>query len=174
MSSNDKYDKKQQIRYRDQPSENDHDDSENGSGGQSGKIEFRDFLATGANLRDDLLSFEEKKHLIAIHQDVHELKVKQQKEKRQQYKDLKEGKIPLKTYREGLAASGMGAQYKANPMLANKAQFSGIDKQVNNLPTENLAETNQEKRDELLNELKYRLGYQPTPTFNPKPQGPGY
>lgn len=145
-----------------------------GAGGQSGTIEFKDFVTSDANFRDDLLPYEKRKHLLATHKDVHEAGVKKQKEKRQQYKDLKEGKVQLKEFREGLAATSGNSQYKANPVLANKAQFSGVDKQVNALPTENLAETNQEKRDELLNELKYRLGYQPSPTFNPKPRGPGY
>ncbi|VVC77283.1 hypothetical protein AQUSIP_26100 [Aquicella siphonis] len=168
MSSNKKHDK-----YRDINASGD-DEGTGSSGGQSGQIEFHDFLATGANLRDDLLPFEEQKRLLSTHKDLHEAKVKQQKEKRDQYKDLKNGKVPLKAFREGLMASGLNAQYKANPILANKAQFSGIDRQVNALPTENLAETNQDKRDELLNELKYRLGYQPAPAFNPKPHGPGY
>jgi hypothetical protein len=173
MSSNNDYDKNKVLQNGDQESGGDQTGT-TGSGGQGGKIEFHDFLATGANVRDDLLSFEEKKHLIATHKDVHELKVKQQKEKRDQYKNLKEGKVTLKSFREGLMASGVNAQFKANPILARSAQFSGIDRQVNQLPTENLAETNQEKRDELLNELKYRLGYQPAPAFNPKPHGPGY
>ena len=67
---------------------------------------------------------------------------------------------------------GANAQFKTNPALADKAQFSGIDKQVIALPTESLDETNPEMREELLNELKYRLGYQATPKFNPKPSGP--
>lgn len=182
MSSADEYDKKKRLQNGVEASDGDQSGTSTdtgtgtgtGTGGQGGKIEFRDFLATGASVRDDMLSFEEKKHLIAIHKDVHELKVKQQKDKRDQYKNLKEGKVTLQSFREGLAASGVGSQFKANPILARSAQFSGIDRQVNSLPTENAADTNQDKRDELLNELKYRLGYEARPAFNPKPHGPGY
>jgi len=173
MSSDSEYDKKKLLADSDKKDEGG-ETGTGSSGGQSGKIEFRDFVTSRAEMRDDLLPFEEIKHLITIHKDIHESKVEQQKAKRDQYKDLKNGKIPLQTFRAGLAGSGMNAQFKANPILANKAQFSGIDKQVNSLPTENLAETNQDKRDELLNELRYRLGYEARPTFNPKPQGPGY
>jgi hypothetical protein len=172
MSSDKSYDKKKQPLI-DSDLEEGGSETGSGSGGQGGKIEFHDFLSTGANLRDDTLPFEEEKRLLSNHKDIHELKVKQQKDKRQQYKDLKDGKVPLKDFREGLRASGMSSQFKTNPELADKAQFSGIDKQVNPSPPENDADTNPEQRDELQNELRYRLGYQPTPTFNPKPHGPG-
>ena len=156
-------------------SDQDEDDQTGaGSGGQGGKIAFKDFLTTGANWRDDTLPFEDQKRLLSQHLDLHEAKVKQQKEKRDQYKNLKEGKVSLAAHRAGVAGAGMSSQYKTNPILANKAQFSGMDRQVNVLPTENLADTNEEQRNELQNELQYRLGYQPTPTFNPKPHGPGY
>lgn len=168
MSSDDEY-KKKPLNESDTEGEG---GSGTSTGGQGGKIAFRDFLATGQNLRDDLLPFEEKKRLIAAHQDIHEIKVKQQKEKRDHYKDLKNGKIALNTFR-GLMGKGASSAFKPNPILANQAQFSGIDKQVTSLPTENLAETNDDKRNELLNELKYQLGYEARPTFNPKPYGPG-
>lgn len=146
---------------------------ESGSTGQGGRIEFRDFMATTANIRDDLLPFEEKKRLLGMIKDYHELKVKDQKNKRDDYKQLKEGKVTLKDFRNGLAAAaGMSSQYKANPALANKAQFSGIDRQVNPLATENVADTNNDKRNELT--LDHRLTNKPAPAFNPKPRGPGY
>jgi len=176
MSLDENYGKKKKLNSFDRENEDDEtgQDSASGTGGQSGQIEFHDFLATGANVRDDLLPYDEKRRLLSLHKDIHELRVKQQKEKRDQYKNLKEGKIPLNAYRDGLRASGGSAQFKTNPILAQSAQFSGIDRQVSGLPTENIADTNQEQRDELQNELRYRLGYQPAPTFNPKPQGPGY
>lgn len=174
MSSDKRYDKKKQPLI-DSDREDGGSETGTGSGGQGGKIEFHDFLATGANLRDDTLPFEERKRLLSNHKDIHELKVKQQKDKRQQYKDLKDGKMLLKTFREGLGAlaSGIRSQFKANPILKDKAQFSGIDKQVNPSPLENQADTNPEQRNELQNELQYRLGFQPKPAFNPKPHGPG-
>lgn len=147
------------------------DEDERGTeqGGAGGKIEFRDFLSTGENKRDDLLSPEEKKRLLAVHQGEHEDRVKKQKELSEQRKALKDGKIPLQTYRQGLMA-GMSSQYKVNPVLANKAQFSGIDRQVNALPNENIAETNEEKRNELENQYRLRYAPQSAPKFHPKPQ----
>lgn len=146
-------------------------ESGTGSGGQGGKIEFRDFLATGPD-RDDLLSSEEQRILLSQLADIHEQKVKDQKQKRDEYKNVKEGKVALQDFRAGKMGMGVSAQYKVNPKLANKAQFSGVDRQVNVLPTENHADTNENDRNELQDELRYRMGYQATPKFNPKPHGP--
>lgn len=139
------------------------------SGGQTGQIAFRDFLSSAENLRDDLLTPEERRRLISVHNDTHELRVKAQKDKRDLYAQLKSGKLPLQTYRQGVMGAGMSSQYKANPALANKAQFSGIDRQVVADPTKNLADTNENQRNELQNELRLRLGLQAAPKFNPKP-----
>ena len=68
-------------------------------------------------------------------------------------------------YGLGGGASG-GSHYKKHP-ISNKAQFSGIDKQVTALPTENEANTNDELRNKLENRLNYNL--QPKRQFNPKP-----
>jgi hypothetical protein len=173
MSPDDKYDKKKIINNIPPEETEGGESGESGEGGKSGAIEFHDFTINLENIRDDLLSPEDKRRLISTHKDTHELRVKSQKDKRDQYKALKSGQIPLQTFREGKGA-GMNALYKANPVLAAAAQFGGIDKQVNALPTENLAETNQDKREELVNELSHRLGYRAQPKFNPKPQGPGY
>ncbi len=170
MSADDKYDKKKILNI---PNEETEGGESGDAGGKSGAIEFHDFLANAESIRDDLLSPDDKKRLISSHKDTHELRVKSQKNKRDQYKAVKSGQIPLQTFREGKGA-GMGMNaFKANPVLADSAQFSGsTDKQVNALPTENLAETNEDKRDELVNELRHRLGYQAQPKFAPKPQGP--
>ena len=148
------------------------DDDDTGQTGRGGAIEFHDFVSSNAHWRDDELPFDERKRLLMVHQDVHELKVKAQKEKREHYRQLKEGKMSLETFRENYGAN---AQYKPNPILADKAQFSGsTDRQVNQLPNENIADTNPEQRNELRNELTHRLQYRPDPMFNPKPRGPGY
>ncbi len=147
---------------------------ESGEGGKSGSIEFHDFLSTGENIRDDMLSRDEIRRLLSTHKDSNELRVKSQKDKRDDYKKLKEGKMALQVFRETHGIGAGRSAFRANPALRDKAQFSGVDRQVNALPTENMADTNQEKKDELLNELRHRLGYAATPKFNPKPQGPGY
>lgn len=169
MSSDEKYDKKRLSTYVDTAK----DDDESGSGGQGGKIDFVDFTDSKDHKRDDELSPQDLKRLLATHKDAHEIKVKHQKEKIEHNKNLKDGKITLAAHRASFGNSAAApAGFKPNPKLADKVQFSGIDKQVTGLITENNADTNPEQRDALLNELKYQLGYQPTPKFNPKPQGP--
>jgi len=142
------------------------------SGGSGSQIAFRDFIGANDHLRDDTLPPSEKKRLLSVHKDTHELRVKKQKETRDIRKALKDGKLPLRAFREsmGLGNAGMRSAYKANPALKDKAQFSGIDRQENMLPSENMAATNEEKRDELQNRLQNRLENTPKPGFNPRPQ----
>jgi len=162
MTSKDKYTK---------PLEDDEDESGGSTGtgtGTSGHIEFRDFLVKPDHRRDDLLSPEEKRRLLIVHRDVNEWRVKKQKETRDIRKQLKDGKISLRNFRQGLGGGGIASGYKANPALKDKAQFSGIDRQENMLPTENVSATNEEQRDELQARLENRLANTLKPGFNPK------
>lgn len=133
-------------------------EDETGKGGKTGNAEFRDFLAP-----------DEKKRLSIVHRETHEFLVKKQKQLSEERKAIKEGKVTLQAFHAG-KGSGMNSGYKPQPILQNKAQFSGTDNQVSLLPTENTAETNEENRQEL--EQKYQLRHQPeaAPRFNPKPQ----
>lgn len=147
------------------------DDSEESGGtssssGGAGKIEFRDFLANAENLRDDLLPPEEMRRLIIVHREIHLSGVKKLKELQAYREAVKEGKVPLETYRQGLDPDPTRRNFKQNPRLKSP-QFTVIDNKVNPLPNINVAETNQDKRQELVyrNELKNR----PVPEFNPKP-----
>ncbi|RDI43761.1 hypothetical protein [Aquicella lusitana] len=166
MSADDKYNKKTGLTGLNGSDQDTEGESGKGSGGKSGQIEFRDFLASGEHLRDDLLSSDEIRRLLSVHKDGHEDRVKLQKDKREQYKALKEGKISLAAHRQGLMGAGMSAQYKVNPILANKAQFSGVDRQINPIPEENIAETNNEKRNEL--QFQYNLRHRPEYAHAPK------
>jgi hypothetical protein len=145
------------------------DEDASGGGGKGGTVAFREFIAGEGPLRDDL-STDEKKRLLAVHRDTHRAGVLKQKELRQQRQAIKEGRIPA--HQRGLGSGG-GSFHVAHPILRDKAQFSGVDRQVHPEPTEHSAETNQEKRDEL--EYQYRLRYAPEnapkhkPLFNPKP-----
>ena len=107
-----------------------------------------------------------------MHGDTHELCVKKQKVLRDQYHQLKNGQITLQTYKQEVMGASMGSssQYQAHPALKDKPQFSGMDNKVNTLPSENIAETNNDKRNEL--DYQYRLRHQPqnAQKFNPKPQ----
>lgn len=151
--------------------QDDQEDSGSGSGGQSGQIEFRDFTASTQHTRDDLLPADEKKRLLSVHKDTHEQRVKKQKDLRELRTELREGKLNQQRYREGLAKAGLGggSQYKANPVLANAAQFSGIDKQENPLPTHNEANTNDGDRKELADRFELRYAPKNAPVFNPRP-----
>src|SRR3990167_4745827 len=146
-------------------------DGESGECGKSsGDIQFRyqDILSDGQ--RDDVLPKTEIKRLLVVHQDLHKERVDKQKLTRKERKAMKEGRVSLASnYHYGMKQAavrgGRASSYKSHP-LTEKAQFSGIDRQVNFLPTENQGETNLEIKDKLEN--RYRL--QHAPKFNPKPR----
>lgn len=144
------------------------DDESGTGGGQSGQMGFHDFLSTGP-LREDLLPPDQIRRLLGEHRTQHEERVKKQKQSRDDYKAVKNGNKSVQTLREG-KGSGLNSAYPPHPILADKAQFSGIDKEVNPQPTENMADTNEADRNDLENQ--YRLQYAPKiqPKFNPKPQ----
>lgn len=145
-----------------------------GTGGKSGQIEFRDFLAAGEGKREDLLTEDEKKRLLSVHGDLNESNVKKGKDKRDQYKALKEGKVTLAAHRQGVG-NGMNGKFPNHPLLSDKAQFSGIDEQLNPSANENKADTNNELRAELENsydlqhELQHRLANRPSSAPKPSP-----
>lgn len=138
---------------------------ETGSGGKSGHIEFREFIASTESLRDDLLPVDEKKRLLIVHKDTQLDKVKKQKELRDVRQAIKDGKIPLQSYRHGIMEAAANAGFKAHP-LSNSAQWSGRDRQITELPSEHLAETNPKDRDEL--QLQFSLRHQPEFVNAPK------
>lgn len=150
--------------------QDDEDDDDEGSGGSRGDLGFHDFLGT-QSLREDLLPPDQLKRIYAEHRAQHETRVKKQKTLRDQYKAVKEGKQSVNGLREQRASALNGA-YPPHPVLANKAQFSGIDKENNPNPADNIADTNEADRNELENQ--YRLQHAPKiqPKFNPKPQMP--
>lgn len=163
MSLND--DKKNRFHLKSSNYQYDEDDMNSGGAQSGGKIEFKDFLGASSS-RDDLLTGDEKRHLLVLHKDTHELRVKKQKELRDQRQILKEGKNFHSSYQQGLMhGRGQGGGFKPNPRLADKAQFSGIDKQVIGLPNENIANTNEENRNELQlqhqNQLRYTRDHTP-------------
>lgn len=139
------------------------EEDDSGDSGKGGQIEFRDFLSTGDSF--EKLPPEELRRLLAVHADEHESRVKKQKELDDFRNDLRDGKIPMEDYRQGMGAGN--SEYAAHPVLS--AKFSGADPQVISLPSENQANTNEGDRNELQQEYKLRYAPQFTPTFNPKP-----
>ena len=137
-----------------------------GKGGKSGAVEFRDFLSSGENLRDDLLPVDAVKRLLTVHQEANEVRVKKQKNLHDQREQLKNGKVDLQSYREGLKGGGMESNYKVHPVFAKSPQFHDV--QVNALPTENVAQTNDELKNKLTNEYQLKYNPQYVPQFNPK------
>lgn len=161
---NDKHNKKRQ---------NDEEDS--GSGSQGTRIQFTDFVGSGVPKRDDQLPPDEKRRLLSQHRDSHEISVKKQKDRRDHYKALKEGKASYQISQQyGMTGSSIAMDngYKSHP-LSQTVQFgSGTDNQLNPVPTEFNAQTNENDQHELTHEyqLKHQPQYAPGPTFNPKPQ----
>lgn len=142
------------------------DSGESGSGSQSGSIEFKEFFGE-APLRDDTLPPDEIRRLLAVHAEVNEAKVKNQKEKRDQLQAVKEGKVSREVYQQQYGADG---SVTAHPKLMNEAQFSGaMDAKISPLPTENNAEANPGDRQELKKEFDKQFTPQNAPSFNPKP-----
>lgn len=151
--------------------EDDQDTDSGESGGQGSQVAFTDFTnMSGGHTRDDLLP-DEKKRLLWMHGEVNEASIKKQKAKREQYKALKEGKVTLAAHRQGVLEAGLNSQFKPNPILAKARQFVGIDKQVNPLINEFIADTNEALRNELEQklQLQQRLENRPRPTSTPKP-----
>jgi hypothetical protein len=139
---------------------------ESGSSGSTGsQVEFRDFMGANVPSRDDLLSPAEKRSKLIAHQSDHDGKVRKQKATREERRSLKEGKISLEKYYQGLQAQQ--GQYNPNHPIASKAQFSGQSRQVSVLPTEQVAETNDKKRQELDYSHRLRYQHEAKPRFEP-------
>ncbi len=148
-----------------------------GQGGVAGEVRFRYKESLATTPRDDALPPTEIKRLLAVQHDRHKEYVNKQKLTRKDRKALKEGRLQIRQgpgSRRGHGA-GRGSHYKQHP-ITNKAQFSGMDRQVIALPNENMANTNDDRRNELENRLENRLQnrnelrYQNTPKFNPTPR----
>jgi hypothetical protein len=149
----------------------DGDESSGSQGGRSGQVEFHDFLSPGGS-REDLLSYDEKKHLLLIHKDGNEIRLKKAKDLIADRLKIKEkvGKFLHSVYEYGKSfAQGAHNQYKPNPALHDKAQFSGVDKQVSPDSTINDAITNEAERQEPENEYRKRFTPELTPHFRPTP-----
>ena len=164
-----------------------HGEDESGSGGKTGAIEFRyrDILSSDA--RDDVLPESETRRLLVVFEDDHKERVDKQKRTRKERDDIKNGRVQAKNYdalglRIGGGAGGGGgvSPYKTHP-LSNFAQFSGAtDRKVTAVPADSLSETNDDAKNDLINEydltlqLQHQHKLQNAPKFNPKPRGPGY
>jgi hypothetical protein len=151
----------------------DQDDESGDSGHLGGSgVEFHFDISPGER-RDDLLSTEELKRLLKVHHDLHYDLVKKQKIERKNRNEIKEGKRPTVANDYSIGNSGFGANQggKQHP-LTQKAYFSGIDKQVIGLQSENVANTNEGQKNELEArlELKNRLQHKNAPKFNPTPR----
>lgn len=143
--------------------------SQGGQGGKTGKIGVR--VKTEIS-RDDLLAPSEVRRLLQAHQNLHKSYVDKQKQLRKERAAIKEGRKDLAAQlrsQHGRGGSGGLSRYKKHP-ISNKAQFSGMDKQVSTLPTEFEAETNSEMRNDLENRYNYRFQPAPARRHLPKPR----
>jgi hypothetical protein len=149
------------------------DDESGGQAGGSQGVEFS-FEISPNEKREDLLSSEDLKRRLKVHHDTHYDLVKKQKIERKTRNEIKEGKRPAVSNAYNTGNAGYGNQgNKAHP-ISKKAYFSGIDKQVIGVASENQANTNEvdkkELEDRLENRLANRLQHRHTPKFNPTPR----
>ena len=149
------------------------EDDNQGEGGVDGKVHFRYKDAASLDPRDDQLPPHELRRLLVIHSELHKARVDKQKATRNERKALKENRAHANpSYQQGGLQGGFQGgsnQYKKHP-LTDRAQFSGIDSQVNTLPTELVSENNLE----LQMKLEKRFEHRNVPTFNPQPKPSGY
>lgn len=150
-------------------------EGEGGISGQTGEIKFhyRDILSTDP--RDDALPEAEIRRLLLVHEDIHKERVDKQKATRKERDDIKNGRVNTKNYdslglRKGAGDSGSVSPYKSHP-VSNYAQFSGAtDRKVTGVPSDSLAETNDDIKQDLLDKLELRFQHKNVPKFNPKPR----
>ena len=148
------------------PSDDDEGTGTTSFGGQSGQVEFREFLSNGDGKKK--ITPAEERHTLAIHKTINHNAVLKQKRTMDDYRLLREGKLPLEVFRQGKMGYE-NASHKVH-LLATKAQFSGsIDKQVVEIPGLQDAKTNDEKKAELRHQPGNRNEYKEEPKFRPKP-----
>jgi len=148
-------------------------EGEGGISGQTGEIKFhyRDILSTDP--RDDVLPEAEIRRLLIVHEAIHKERVDKQKATRKERDDIKNGRVNAKNYDGlGLRKGGGGdiSPYKKHP-VSNYAQFSGAtDRKITGVPSDSLAETNDDIKQDLLDKLELRFQHKNVPKFNPKPR----
>ncbi len=153
------------------------EESGDSKGGKTGAVEFhyRDILSTDE--RDDNLPEAEAKHLLTVQIARHYELVNEQRLKRKERDAIKNGRVNTSSYdalglRRGGGGGGDISPYKKHP-ISDNAQFSGAtDRKVTGVPCENNAETNEQNKNDLLNELQLRHRLTHQPKFNPRPRGP--
>ena len=156
-----------------QDEDKDDEGGKNGGHGESGKggagVRYRDPFAV--KQRDDMLPPAEIKRLLLLHKEIHKGRVEKQKIARKERDAVKE-KRPgaVAGHGQGYGAGVQSNAARQHPTLSKAAQFSGIDKQVVPLPHDNLAETNQDQKQELEFRHELRHQHQLTQKFNPKPR----
>jgi hypothetical protein len=179
MSTADEDKRKKYLLLNAEEDETGEDGSGTSTGAAGSGVEFHDFLAPQP-AREFPLSLSDQRRLLAMHDEVHKNNVLKQKSIKEDRKQIREKNVKVGAHRWGYGTgigtgTGVGGgqnQYKNHPTLSNKAQFSGIDKQINPLATDNVSDTNNADRNELQNQytLRYAPELAPGLRFNPKPQ----
>src|SRR3990167_7225091 len=123
------------------------EDEDSGTGSVGGAIEFHDFISVNNHLREEKLPPDVIKDLQSRHKRKHEALVEKQKKERDYRHDVKEGKVTPEMHKQNKAERNSG--FPPHPTLSDKAQFSGIDKQENQIPTNSETQTNDADRNEL-------------------------
>ena len=137
-----------QLFEQDEKGDQSGESGESGGGGIGGKVHFRYKDPASSLPRDDALPATEIKRLLIIQSELHKTRVDKQKQIRKERQEVKSGRkhIHRSDYSRRHGA-GRYSSYKKHP-ISNKAQFSGMDRQMSAIPSENIAETNAEQRQE--------------------------
>lgn len=148
-------------------------------GGATGEVHFRYKDAMSTDPRDDQLSPAETTRLLSAHEAAQKARVDRQKQARKERQAQKEGRVTLRAAHTGAglrAGVGVGSRssFKTHP-ISQKAQFSGMDRQI--VPDINLnkRDINDERRSEVENRLENRneLRLQNAPRYTPTIRPPG-
>jgi hypothetical protein len=141
-----------------------------GKGGRTGEIAFRYHDVLSSQPRDDVFPEAEIRRLLIVQEELHKQQVDKQKITRKERDDIKKGRVQSKGY-DGLGlrkggSGGMESVFDSHPTLSKTAQFSGgIDNKVTSVPSDSLAETNDDIKQQLLAQLQLRFGLRQQPTL---------
>jgi len=150
------------------------EDDESGEGKGSGvRYSFQD--PSAMQTRDDLLSPEEKRRLLATHEGIHKGRVTNQKHLRQARKKEQKGDLVSALYNTATTHYGKSGQvvgrsnFLEHP-LASK--FSGQDPQVSQNPQNYVATTNEKEQTDkkelvMRQELTHKKNYTPSVSIKP-------
>lgn len=155
------------------PIKQDNEEEDSKSGGKTGAIGYK-FNTLADPQRDDLLSPAELRRLLSVLKDTHKERVDNQKRKRKERDDIKNGRTPQHVAKKGRYSFGAGgggqSPYKKHPI---SDKFAGRDQQVAPTIDRYAGETNANDQEKLEQQHQLQHQHQHVPKFNPRPRPRG-